>query len=128
SIQVRVNFDNVVTSGRVVANLGLHEMEALRHIEQAHASGMIKRVTSRESWREQDQADDDVRKRLQAARAEVSVVAIDHAVLGFGDVTGPFGTSVAYPLVTDIVDEALFADLKKIGLHDGDARHLMYAA
>jgi hypothetical protein len=28
---------------------------------------------------------------------------------------------------TDIVDEALFADLKGIGLSDSDAKHLMYA-
>jgi hypothetical protein len=35
---------------------------------------------------------------------------------------------VAYPFVSDIVDEALFSDLKKIGLRDADARHLMYAS
>jgi predicted nucleic acid-binding protein len=32
------------------------------------------------------------------------------------------------PMVSDIVDEALFADLKAMGLpNDSDARHLMYA-
>jgi predicted nucleic acid-binding protein len=30
-------------------------------------------------------------------------------------------------MVTEIVDERLFSDLKKAGISDGDARHLMYA-
>jgi len=31
------------------------------------------------------------------------------------------------PIVTEIVDEPLFSDLKKVGISDADARHLMYA-
>ena len=37
------------------------------------------------------------------------------------------GTIAVTPIITDIVDEALFADLKGIGLNDSDAKHLMYA-
>ncbi|MCM3901848.1 MAG: hypothetical protein ND866_09095 [Pyrinomonadaceae bacterium] len=84
-------------------------------------------MTSRESWREQERTRDaEKRAKLEAARAEVSVVASDHRVLGFSDASIPYGTTV-YPLVTDIVDDELFRDLKNIGLLDSDARHLMYA-
>ncbi len=38
------------------------------------------------------------------------------------------GGFISNPLVTDIIDEQLFARLKAAGLKDADARHLMYAA
>jgi hypothetical protein len=44
-----------------------------------------------------------------------------HASLRF------FDTVSTNPMVTEIVDEGLFSSLKKAGLSDGDARHLMYA-
>jgi len=101
----------------------------LEEIEHAHSTGRIKRVTSRESWREQDRTKDATKQaKLAAARAEVSVVATDHVVMGFGNLSDQRGTTVVYPLVSDIVDEALFSDLKKIGVRDADARHLMYAS
>lgn len=126
---MRVYLDNVAASGRVVGDLAPPtEMEALRDIEEAHSAGTIKRVTSRESWREQDRTKDSAKRaKLEAARGEVSVVATDHVVLGLSDVGGPHGTTVVTPIVTDIVDEALFADLRSMGLQDSDARHLMYA-
>jgi hypothetical protein len=49
-------------------------------------------------------------------------------VVGFENVAGPFGTIAANPIVSDVVDEALFNDLKTLGLRAPDARHLMYAA
>jgi len=67
------------------------------------------------------------RAELEAARGEMSAVATDHVLLGFSNLTGPYGTIAVNPIVTDIVDEALFANLKSIGLRDPDARHLMYA-
>jgi len=126
---MRVYLDNVAASGRVVGDLApAAEMEAVREIERAHSTGTIKRVTSRESWREQERTEDPVKRaKLEAARGEVSVVATDHVVLGFSNLSTPQGTTAVNPMVTDIVDEALFNDLKSIGLHDSDARHLMYA-
>lgn len=127
---MRVYLDNVAASGRVLGDLAPPaEMEALRAIEEAHRAGFIKRVTSRESWREQERTNDpDKRSKLEAARGEVSVVATDHVVLGFGTVTNTHRSRVVAPLVSDIVDEALFRDLKTLGLRDADARHLMYAS
>jgi predicted nucleic acid-binding protein len=127
---MRVYLDNVAASGRVLGDLApVVEMEALRKIEEAHRTGVIKRMTSRESWREQERSKDPAKRtKLEAARCEVSVVGTDHIILGSHTVMGTHGTTVVGPLVTDIVDDALFADLRALGLKPADARHLMYAA
>jgi hypothetical protein len=67
------------------------------------------------------------RAQLHSARDLVSVVQADHLVLGFSKVEGPFGTFATIPIVTDIVDEAIFDGLKALGVGDTDARHFMYA-
>jgi len=38
------------------------------------------------------------------------------------------GTVSATPIISDIIDDALFKSLTAAGLKDADARHLMYAA
>jgi len=126
---MRVYLDNVAASGRVVGDLvPAAEMEALRRIESAHSAGILKMVTSRESWREQERTKDPVKRaKLEAARGEVSAVATDHVLLGFNHLEGRYGTIAASPIITDIVDEVLFADLKRTGLSASDAKHLMYA-
>jgi hypothetical protein len=126
---MRVYLDNVAAAGRVLGDLKPDsEMKALEEIEHAHSTGRIKRVTSRESWREQPRTKDPTKHaKLAAAQDEVSVVATDHVVLGFNNLSNRRGTTLTYPLVSDIVDDVLFSDLKNIGLKDADARHLMYA-
>jgi predicted nucleic acid-binding protein len=128
-LRMRVYLDNVAASGRVMGDLSPEaEMEALRRIESAHSAGRLKMVTSRESWREQERTRDPIKRaKLEAARAEVSAVATDHVLLGINHLEGRYGTIVNSPIITDIVDEVLFADLKAIGLGDSDAKHLMYA-
>ena len=125
---MRVYLDNVAVSGRVMGDLAPEtEMVALRAIESAHRTGALKMVTSRESWREQERTRDLARRAtLEAARGDLSAVVNDHVILGFPNVQGP-GKMAVGPLVSDIVDEALFADLKGIGLSDSDAKHFMYA-
>jgi len=127
---LRVYYDNVIASGLITGDLVPEaEMAALREIENAHAAGTLKRVTSRESWREQERTRDAARRsQLEAAQDLVSVVQADHRVVGFENVLGPFGTSAANPIVSDVVDEPLFDDLKTLGLRGPDARHFMYAA
>ena len=127
---MRVYLDNVAASGRVLGDLQpSSEMKAMEEIEQAHSVGRIKRVTSRESWREQDRTRDSTKHaKLAAARDEVSVVANDHIVLSSGNIGDLRGAGVAQPFVSDVVDKTLFDDLKRIGLSDADARHFMYAS
>jgi predicted nucleic acid-binding protein len=126
---MRVYYDNVVASARVSEDLPEAEMAALREIEAAHRAGTIKRVTSRESWREQERTRDPARRsQLEAARDLVSVVQADHRVIGFENLDGPFGTIATNPIMSDVVDESMFADLTAFGLQSADARHFMYAA
>ena len=75
-------------------------------VEIAHDKGTIKRVTSRESWREQERTQDNGRRaQLQSARELVSVSRseTDHRLLGFSNIYGPYGTVAANPIVTDLV-------------------------
>ena len=103
---MRVYYDNVITSGLVTGDISPEsEREALAEIEVAHEAGFVKRVTSRESWREQERTRDANRRaQLQSARDLVSVVQADHRVLGFATLNGPLGTVATNPLVSDIVD------------------------
>jgi len=126
---MRVYYDNVIASGLIARDLAPEELAALREIEAAHQAGTIKRVTSRESWREQERTRDAARRaQLEAARELVSVVQADHRVLGFENLVGPSGTIAANPIVSDLFDESIFADVTSLGLKSADARHFMYAA
>jgi hypothetical protein len=58
---------------------------------------------------------------------EVSVVQADHRLLGFNNVDlGRYGF-ISSPIISDIVNEDLFAKLRAAGLEDADAKHVMYA-
>jgi predicted nucleic acid-binding protein len=124
---MKVYLDNVIVSGMVRGDPP-DEMAAVRALVKAEEKGQIEIYTSRWTWSEQDRTRDDlIRVKLKESRGEIEVVADDHQVLGFWNQEGRFGTEVTNPMVTEIVDEGLFSDLKKAGLSDGDARHLMYA-
>ena len=85
---MRIYYDNVIVSGRIVEDLGLTEVAAVQTIERAHELGVIKRVTSREAWREQEGAPEPLHSTLHAARGDLSVVASDHVVLGAAAIDG----------------------------------------
>jgi hypothetical protein len=126
---VKVYLDNNIVSGRVCDDLEPAEMAAVRKIEAAAQRGELIVVTSREAWREQDRTRDaDLRSQLEQDRANVEVVREDHRMLGaranYDNHGNWYGTS---PILTEIVDEELFAALMKEGLKDADARHFMYA-
>lgn len=75
---MRVYLDNVAASGRVVGDLEpSSEMDAMRRIERAHSAGILKMITSRESWREQERTKDPVKwNTLEAACGEGSVAKL----------------------------------------------------
>ena len=104
-------------------------MAAVRSLLKAEKAGKIEIVTSRETWRDQEKAKDPtVRAKLAQSRGETPVVSNDHKLLGIHNQMGLLGTAVAAPIISDIVDDALFKSLKTAGLEDADARHLMYGA
>lgn len=95
---MRVYLDNVVASGLVVADLDPPtEMAAARTIEKAHRIGVLKMVTSRQSWREQERTRDPERRTsLEAARGELSAVW----VRALRDVTGTPATKLMTAIAT----------------------------
>ena len=125
---MRAYLDNVIVSGEIRTDLEATEMAAVQELYRLASRGSLQIVTSRESWREQERTrNPDILAALQKGRSEVEVVQDDHLVLGFSHLQDHYGGFIANPLMTDIVDEPLHADLKAAGLKDGDARHLMYA-
>lgn len=127
---MKVYLDNVIASGRVRSDLEPeHEMAAVHTIFQLASQDLLDVYTSRESWREQDRTRDPAKRAtLEQARPGVPVVERDHEVFGFSCTPDQYGGFISNPQVTDIIDDALFNDLRSQGLKDGDARHLMYAA
>jgi hypothetical protein len=126
---MRIYYDNNVASGLVTGDLAPpEEMAAVLKIERAHHAGVVRRVTSKESWREQGRTHDPVKRgQLKDRQNEVSTVSNDHRLLGFHHQMGRLGTISVSPMLSDIVDDPLFNALKAEGLEDADARHLMYA-
>jgi len=126
---MKVYLDNVIVSGLVRSDLEPTEQAAVRKLMHQPFRDQIEVVTSRESWREQERTtDSDVRDELRRHRGDIDVVQEDHRLLGFSYLQDQYGGFIANPLVTDVVDEALFSALGGIGLKHGDARHLMNAA
>ena len=124
----KVYLDNNIVSGRIRGDLRQTEMPAVTAIDRLHSEGRIERVTSRESWREQERTRDaDQRAVLAARRDEVAVVQDDHRLHGFSTLDYGRRGFISSPLISDVVDDALFAALRSTGLKDADARHLMYA-
>ena len=126
---MRVYLDNVIASALVRDDLASHEeCRALKLIQEHRNSGKFEIVTSRESWREQERTRNaQAREELRASRDKTSVVSKDHRVLGFNSLDLGYRGFISSPLVTDIIDEAMFLELQAAGLKSADARHLMYA-
>ncbi len=127
---MKAYLDNNVVSGLARGDLQpAMELEAAKAIVRAAQRGVLEIVTSAESHREQDRAaDPSVRAVLQGKRDQVPRMSDDHKILGFSQNTDPYGGYVVAPLVTDVVDETLLAQLQGAGLKRADAYHIMYAA
>jgi hypothetical protein len=127
----RVYLDNVITCGWILKDLRPpEEMAAVERIYALHDSGVIEIVTSKMSAIEQARTTDVSRRAKLAEHPNlVSVVPNDHRLLGFNTLGD--GVTVAFtshPMLSDIVDVRLFADLTTVaGLKDVDAKHVMYA-
>lgn len=126
---MKVYLDNVIVSALVRDDLASSdEQRALKLLQEHLTFGKLEIVTSRESWREQDRTRcEKTREELRSSRDKTPVVSEDHKLLGFNSVDLGYRGFISSPLITDIVDEAMFAELRAVGLKSGDARHLMYA-
>jgi predicted nucleic acid-binding protein len=125
---MKAYLDNCVVSGMVRGDLAAAEMAAVPSLTKAKQEGRLEIFTSRESWSEQDRTKDPtIRSMLERARPDFPLVARDHTLLGMYNIEDPVGGFSSNPIVTEYVDAELFAKLRKAGLNDADARHLMYA-
>jgi predicted nucleic acid-binding protein len=92
-------------------------MTAVQSLLNARDDGHLEIVTSRETHREQDRTKDPtVRAQLAESRGETPVVPNDHKLLGFHNQMNHLGTVAVTPMLTEIVDEALFKNLPAAGL------------
>ena len=127
---MKAYLDNVIVCGMVRSDINPPtEMTAVRQIQAAAQRGQLSIVTSHEAWREQDRTPDaGLRAQFQQERDKVELVTADHLMLGaraqYDNRGNWYGNC---PLLTEMVDEQLFASLKTAGLKDADARHFMYA-
>ncbi len=126
---MKVYLDNVIASSLVRDDLAsFEERSALKRVQEHPNLERLEVVTSRQSWREQDRTRSArTREQLRSSRERTAVVSWDHTVLGSNSIDLGYWGFISSPLVTDIVDEPMFARLQAEGLKDGDARHLMYA-
>jgi hypothetical protein len=124
--------DNCVVSGTVRGDLataeGPAEGAAIRVLKKAVDEGRLRLVTSRESHREQERTRDaTVRGLLAQARPDFPLVPENEKLLGINTYFDGVGGFMASPMLTEYVDADLYEKLKREGLKDADARHLMYA-
>lgn len=124
---LRVYVENSVVSARTRRDADALELSAIDWLFTLNESGDAGVRSSRQSIREIERAPARYQAELKGGLADVEIVRNDHVVLGFHNQSGPYGDSVSYPLVTDIVDRDLYSRLVAIGLKVDDAKHLMYA-
>lgn len=128
-MKIKVYLDNVIDSATKLHDLApQEEQEALGRFQPLKGMGILEIVTSRESWREQERTNNpEAREKLRGQRRNTPVVSDDHKLLGINTLEVRYGTCIASPLITDIVNEKIFTRLQALGLESADARHLMYA-
>jgi hypothetical protein len=126
---LRVYLDNVICSGIIRGDLDPpDEMKATHALKAAHDRGEVELVLSAESFREQDRTKDAGSRALLAENRDVVPrVSSDHKLLGFATAQDQLGGFIAYPLVSDVVDDPLLLQLLEAGLTKPDAYHVMYA-
>lgn len=126
---MKVYLDNVIVSGIEKRDLASPaEMQALDELTSGKYADTCEWVTSRWSLREIERTSDKtLRERLKKAFHTYSVIEDDHKVLGFHNQSDQYGGFINSPLVTDIVDEKVFSELRALGLNKADPYHLMVA-
>ncbi len=131
--KIKVYLDNMIVCAITKHDLALEEQKALDTLQKDPYRTMLEIKTSRESWREQDKTNkQSVLDQLKKNRDKIPVVLNDHKVLGFSSQDYQYRGFITSPLVTDIIDEKIFNDAKKLLKRkkknvENDARHIMYA-
>ncbi|HUE72049.1 MAG TPA: hypothetical protein VMP01_14275 [Pirellulaceae bacterium] len=125
---IRAYLENSVVSSITRRQAPDSELQALDQLQQMQEAGKIVLGTSRQSPREIERAPVQHQTALKEGLHGLDIAADDHRVLGSFTLSDPYGGSICNPIVTDIVDDSLYADLRGAGLEPDDAKHFMYAA
>jgi hypothetical protein len=124
-----VYLDNCIVSGEARGDLSPpSELSAVSVLRALEAAGRIDLFTSRLTWHEQGHTKQPlIRAQLEAARGNTSTVPVDTKHLGGRMQAIHGGGFISVPMLTDILDSALYNDVRSLGLKDIDARHLVHA-
>lgn len=138
SPKAKVYLDTNVASARTRRD-EKDELAAIDQIFEWNHSGTIILGTSHHTQREMERVPSPQHQAgLKSGLSEVDLTRDDHKVLGFHTQTDQYGGCISNPLITDIVDEQLYADIlailvtgltsrKKKEKAKDDAKHMMYA-
>lgn len=126
---MKIYLDNVIVcaiENRDLASLA--EMHSLDELTSGKYASKCDCVTSRWSLREIERTQDVTTKdRLKNAFHTHTILEYDNEVLGFHNQPDQYGGFISSPLVSDVIDEAVFSELRALGLTKGDPYHLMVA-
>jgi len=123
-----IYLDNDVASGISRRDLDSTQQASLDRLLDAHAKGRVAVRVSRHSDREMERAPSKHQQELKKGIKDVDRVPNDHNVLGFFELSDPYGGFISNPIVTDIPDPTLFERFCSTGLKNDDAQHILYAA
>jgi len=123
----KVYFDNSAASR--ISNPGSADATELAAVQQLCAwgqAGIIDLGISRQTIREMEGAPPQNQANLKLGISGFDLAPDDHKILGIHTQHDRRGTIAVCPMVSDIVDEPLYAALRACGLNDGDAKQLLY--
>ncbi len=105
------------------------ELDALRFLLKQHADGHIIMFRSRVNLRELEQTTNvDQLWRLSADYEALEPVPLDERYYGnTQEMTDLYGSVISSPLVSDVQDEKILAELQSYGLKRRDAEHITQA-
>src|SRR5215813_8904753 len=103
------------------------ETEALQWLEVERRAGRLEWVVSRRTANELEKAPIERKEALEAAYDAATHLGDDHTVKGFSSVDLGAAGFVTTPLVEDVPDERIFAELREMRFDVMDARHLTFA-
>jgi hypothetical protein len=105
------------------------EALALREIEDGRAAGrwLLEWLVSGRTANELEKAPIARREALRAAYDAATRLKDDHLLKGFSNLDFGVRGYISNPLVADVPDERLYAELSELGVKVMDARHLTVA-
>jgi predicted nucleic acid-binding protein len=123
---LRIYLDNDIASAITRLDLAPIELDAIEWLIAAHHASAVILGTSNHAKREIERAPAQYREGLKRGLTGLAYFEKDHRVLGSFTLNTGRGC-ITNPIVTDIVDDAMHAELLTTGLKTDDAQHFSNA-